>query len=76
MMLAYVQISLNKRNEQDVYETLVDMPEVKEAHILFGEWDVIALLEMDSPEHLGSFVMKNIRSLQGVNLTSTMIVAK
>ena len=76
MMLAYVQISLNKRNEQGVYETIVDMPEVKEAHILFGEWDIIALLEMDSPEHLGSFVMEQIRSLSGVNLTSTMIVAK
>ena len=75
-MLAYVQISLNKRNEQDVYDNLIEMSEVKEAHILFGEWDIIALLEMKSPEHLGSFVMEKIRSLQGVNLTSTMIVAK
>ena len=75
-MLAYVQVSLNKRNERDVYETLIDMPEVKEAHILFGEWDIIALLDMESPEHLGSFVMESIRSLPGVNLTSTMIVAK
>ena len=76
MMLAYVQVSLNKRNERDVYDKLINMPEVKEAHILFGEWDIIALLDMDSPEHLGSFVMENIRSLPGVNLTSTMIVAK
>ena len=76
MMLAYVQIALNKRNEQEVYETLVEMSEVKEAHILFGEWDIIALLDMDSPEHLGSFVMEHIRSLPGVKLTSTMIVAK
>ena len=76
MMLAYVQVSLNKRNERDVYETLVDMPEVKEVHILFGEWDLIALLDLESPEHLGSFVMEKIRPLQGVNLTSTMIVAK
>ena len=75
-MLAYVQVSLNKRNERDVYETLVDMPEVKEVHILFGEWDLIALLDLESPEHLGSFVMEKIRPLQGVNLTSTMIVAK
>jgi len=75
-MLAYVQVSLNKRNEQDVYDSLTDMSEVKEVHILFGEWDLIALLEMNSPEHLGSFVMEKIRSLPGVNLTSTMIVAK
>ena len=75
-MLAYVQVSLNKRNEQDVYDSLTAMSEVKEAHILFGEWDLIALLEMRSPEHLGSFVMEHIRSLSGVKLTSTMIVAK
>jgi len=75
-MLAYVQIALDGANETDVYAKLKALPEVKETHILFGEWDVIVKLELSAPEALGTFVMDKIRSLPGVKLTSTMIIAK
>jgi len=75
-MHAYVQIGLEESKEVDVYEALKALPEVREIHILFGEWDIIAKLELPAPEALGTFVMDKIRSLSGVKLTSTMIVAK
>lgn len=75
-MHAYVQIALDEAKETDIYEALKVLPEVREVHILFGEWDIIAKLELDAPEALGTFVMDNIRSLPGVKLTSTMIIAK
>ena len=75
-MHAYVQIGLDSAKETDIYDALKAMREVKEVHILFGEWDVIAKLELPAPEALGTFVMDKIRSLPGVKLTSTMIVAK
>lgn len=75
-MYAYVQIALDSASETDIYEALKGMPEVKEAHILFGEWDVIAKIELPAPEALGTYVMEKIRSLPGVKLTSTMIVAR
>ena len=75
-MYAYVQIALDSANETDIYEALKSMPEVKEVHILFGEWDVIAKLELPAPQALGTYVMDKIRPLPGVKLTSTMIVAK
>jgi DNA-binding Lrp family transcriptional regulator len=52
------------------------LPEVKDVNILFGEWDIIAKLELEAPQALGTFVMDKIRTLPGVKLTSTMIVAK
>ena len=67
---------MDSANETDIYEALKGMPEVKEVHILFGEWDVIAKLELPVPQALGAYVMDKIRSLDGVKLTSTMIVAK
>ena len=75
-MHAYVQIALDGARETDIYEALKGLPEVKEVHILFGEWDVIAKLELSAPEALGTFVMDKIRSLPGVKLTSTMIIAR
>ncbi|MBW3004915.1 Lrp/AsnC ligand binding domain-containing protein [Candidatus Woesearchaeota archaeon] len=75
-MNAYVQIALEEAKEVDIYNALKALPEVQEVHILFGEWDIIAKLELDAPEALGTFVMDKVRSLPGVKLTSTMIIAK
>jgi len=75
-MQAYVQIALDSAKEQEIYDRLSSLKEIKEVHILFGEWDMIVKLQLDDPEHLGTFVMEQIRNLPGVRLTSTMIVAK
>lgn len=75
-MIAYVLIGLRDCDEQEVLNELVEHDEVEEAHILFGEWDIIAKLNVSSPEAAGTFVMENIRAIEEVQLTSTLIVAK
>ena len=75
-MFAYILIALDSAREQQIYEELKELDAVKDAHILFGEWDMVAKLELENPEALSSFVIQNIRSIPGVRLTSTMIVAK
>jgi len=75
-MLAYVQIALENASEVDVKDQLKGFPEVRDVHILFGEWDLMVKLELESPEALAAFVMDHIRPIEGVKLTSTLIVAK
>lgn len=78
-VLAYVQVSYDAGSNasvSQVFEDLNSLPEVKEAHVLFGEWDFIAKIELTDPEGLGGFVVDNIRTIPGVKLTSTLIVAK
>ena len=75
-MLAYLLITVGSGREQEIAETLKKYEEIKQVHILFGEWDIISLAEIKNPEHLGTFVMEKIRILPGVKLTSTMIVAQ
>ena len=75
-MQAYVQIALDSAKEREVLDRLAKMGEVREVHILFGEWDMIAKIELKDPEKIGNFIMENIRSLPGVKMTSTMIIAK
>jgi DNA-binding Lrp family transcriptional regulator len=75
-MFAYVQVALENADENKVKDHLKGFPEVRDVHILFGEWDLMAKLEIESPEQLATFVMENIRPIEGVKLTSTLIVAK
>ena len=75
-MYAYLFIELGSSDEEDVVEKLKEMDEIKEAHILFGEWDIIAKVEVNSPEDLTTFIIDKIRSMKEVKMTSTMIVAK
>jgi len=73
-MKAFVLISLNQC-EKGIVEELKEMKEIKNAYLLFGEWDILAEIELNDPEHLGTFVMDRIRSREDVRLTSSLIVA-
>lgn len=74
-MKAFVLISLSDRSERNVVSELKSYPEIRNAYILFGEWDIMAEVDVNSPEQLGTFVLNNIRSRNDVKLTSSMIVA-
>lgn len=75
-MYAYVLIQLDEPNEREVLEEFSSMPEVEEAHILFGEWDLIIKIKIPSPEAVASFVIEKVRTVDGVQLTSTLVVAE
>lgn len=75
-MLAYILITLEDANEKKILEVISKNKEVKEAHILFGEWDLIIKVEIENAEILAGFVLEKIRSIKGVKLTSTLISAK
>jgi DNA-binding Lrp family transcriptional regulator len=75
-MLAYLLINTEKGKEQDIYEKINTCDEVLGSHIIFGEWDIIAKVNVDNSEALGTFILENIRPLEGVAMTSTLIVAR
>ena len=75
-MFAYLLISLDATREDDIYDKLKKMAEIKDLHILFGEWDLIAKVQLENSEALGTFVISKVRNIPGVKLTSTLIVAR
>ena len=74
-MKSFILIALNGKYERNVLERLKTHREVKRAYILFGEWDIVAEVEVSNPDELGTFVMDNIRNNPEVKLTSSLIVA-
>ena len=75
-MLAYLLINSEKGKEQDIFDKVLEFEQVIGAHIIFGEWDIIAKTRIENAESLATFIMDNIRPIEGVIMTSTLIVAK
>ncbi len=74
-MRAFVLISLAEGNERRLLREVLSYNQVKNAHVLFGEWDIMAEVECSDAEELGSFVMDKLRTRNDVKLTSSLIVA-
>lgn len=75
-MKAYIQIAVESGKDVSVHAALKKIPQIRDAHIVFGDWDVIGLLEITDPEELGQLIIGKIRSIPGVKLTKTLVVAK
>ena len=73
-MKAFVLVSLNGAGVRRFMNELKSFPQVKEAHLLFGEWDVLAKVEFPDAEQLAAFVMDKVRANKDVKLTSSLIV--
>ncbi len=74
-MLAYVLISL-PRKEMELLKYLEKEECVEEAHVVYGEYDVVCKVRVRDLEELTDFVINKIRKKFPVEGTSTLIVAK
>lgn len=75
-MEAYILITTQKGTEQEVYDELQEMSQTVGVNVIFGEWDLIAKVTVEHTEALGTFILDKIRPIEGVSLTSALIVAK
>ena len=72
MAIGFVLISVAPACEHDVTNKLSKVPEIVELHPLFGEYDIIAKIEAEDFETLGSVVVNKIRIIKGVIDTETL----
>jgi DNA-binding Lrp family transcriptional regulator len=72
MTIGFVLITTESQKELSVYETIHDIPEVRELHPLFGEYDMIAKVETREFDDLAKLVIDQIRAVQGVTDTKTL----
>ena len=62
--------------ESKVIEELVKIPEVKEAYVVYGTYDIVVKLETDALEKIREIVTNKIRKLPDIRTTVTMIVVE
>ena len=59
--------------EASVMSQLKEMPNVVEVHIVYGVYDLIAKIEAEDTDSLKKIVTENLRVLEKVRSTMTMI---
>jgi len=72
MAIGFVLINVAPAHEHEVYNKLSKIPQIIELHPLFGEYDLIAKIESDDFEELGTIIVNKIRSITGVLDTKTL----
>lgn len=75
-MQAFILVNTERGKEQEIFDSLSGLSQVAGVYLVFGEWDIIVKVTVEDSEDLGTFVLDNIRPLDGVTLTSTLIVAR
>ncbi len=71
---AYVLIMAEIGTEREVLKGLKEISEAKEAHMVYGVYDIIARIEAGSMEELKEVISLKIRQLEKIRSTLTMIV--
>jgi anthranilate phosphoribosyltransferase len=51
------------------------MKEVEFADILYGEWDIILRVKVESLTELDAFLTQKLRKMKNIKLTSTLIAS-
>jgi len=72
-MKAFVLINTELGQEATVVESLEHVPGITDVQALYGIYDVIAEVEADSMDKVKEIVFNNIRRLESVKTTITLI---
>jgi DNA-binding Lrp family transcriptional regulator len=73
MVTAFVMVVSEPGKEKELAEELRRLPQVKQLWEVYGEYDIVARLGVESLQILDSFVREKIRRMTSVRLTTTMI---
>lgn len=73
MVQAFVMVKAATGAAETVVEALREMADVTEAHVVAGDFDVIAEVETDEMYEVMDTVASNIHDLQGANDTKTYV---
>jgi len=74
MPIAYVLINLETGYDEEVLKELKKVAGVVEAHTVYGVYDIIAKIEADTLDKLKDIVTWQVRRLNKVRSTQTMMV--
>ena len=74
MATAYLLLNVETGTEEEVMRSLKPVPEVREARMVYGIYDIIIRVEAETMEEMKSLVNGRIRRLYRVRSTMTMIV--
>jgi DNA-binding Lrp family transcriptional regulator len=73
MVVAFVLLKVGRGSEISATDKIKKLPGVLDVAALYGEYDAVVKVEKKNMEELQSFLVKEIRQIDGVAKTSTLI---
>ncbi len=74
MVKAYVFINVKGGTEYELYEKLMDIPNLEEISLVWGLFDIILKVETSSANALDKLVGEEVRKYENITSTMTMII--
>lgn len=75
MVKAYVLIAVEGTEVNKAAKDISEIDEVENVHIIYGEYDIIAVVNAENLIDLKDLALEKIGKVRGVVKTSTLIVA-
>ncbi len=73
--VAYILFTVKYGKTREVSEKLAKRDEVERVHELYGQFDIIAKVKTKTNRELEDFLQKNIRQIEDVEGTETLVVS-
>jgi len=73
---AFVLINTDAGLEKLVHEELKSLEGVSAVYDLYGEYDLMAIVEQETDKNVADTVSWELRKIKGIRSTNTMVVAK
>jgi DNA-binding Lrp family transcriptional regulator len=74
MPTAFVMINTEIGSEKEVLDEIRKIDAVKESYMVYGVYDIVATVSADTMDKLKEIVTWNVRRLDKVRATLTMII--
>jgi DNA-binding Lrp family transcriptional regulator len=76
MPTAFVLISTDVGAEKEVLEKLRELPEVAEAHVVYGVYDLVVKVRVERQEDLREVLTNKLRKMEKIRSTLTMLAVE
>ena len=73
MARVYLLIKVESGKENEVYEALKGLPNLKSVDIVTGPLDVVAVFEADNLSKIEDLILNKVRRVEGIKETTTLI---
>ncbi|MGC8558678.1 MAG: Lrp/AsnC ligand binding domain-containing protein [Nitrososphaeria archaeon] len=76
MPIAFVLLTVEPGKEEEVLNKLKTLPEIQEAHRVYGVYDTVVKVNAPTPEKLKEIITWKVRKVENVKSTLTMLVVE
>jgi DNA-binding Lrp family transcriptional regulator len=73
---AFVFINTDAGIEKLLHEEIKSLDGVQEVYDLYGEYDMMAIVEDETDKDVAEIISWELRKIKGIRSTNTMVVAK